>query len=502
MRNYVCLPAFAILTLATFVVPAHADDRALVFLFGPLAPDKAPPAAQAAAASARNWLKIPGASAEIRRPGNGDSQELAKFMAAKDIEAALLDAARASSQLSVMEFIDTLDRATYVTARRAGKRVLVVIAESPLLAGEAEHRLKQTIEFCRSNAVRVLVIDPSATGSAGGAPALEPLASSTGGAFASDPKTLEGNLLIVAPVDKPGSESDAAKPVQSAPTGIPVYARLVRKRLPWKPGNIDSDMGPTRGAMLVEAPLSALQFEEKGSDYQVRAVLTAMVKNADGKTVWQAKNDFNLKGPYRKLQERRTGELYFIRDVTLPGGKYTVEASVEDLNAGKSGNFSEPLSAATILPGFSMSDAFFVRKLNESADKMQGDQVLAYEGRALAPLLNPGYPADRPFNLELYFIMYPDLRGGQPHISVEILRDGQSVGRSELPFNDSIRDTSRENQDVGPGAGARNGEQKGAFPYLATIRDASFSAGQYEARVTVRQDKQTITRSAPFRVLN
>jgi hypothetical protein len=373
--------------------------------------------------------------------------------------------------------------------------------ESPALSGEAENRLKQTIEFCRSNSVRVIVLDPSAAGPSGSGQALKPLAAETGGILGADPQTLEASLLIVAPVEKAGSETDAAKPASSQSASAPIHARLIRKRAQWKPGSIDSDLGPMQGAMLVEAPISALQLDDKDSYFLLRAVLTAEVKNADGKQVWQAKREFNLKVPSRKVQERRAGNLYFIREVQLPGGKYTIGAVVQDLNSGKSWNFSEPLQASNNLPGFSMSDAFFVRKLNDAADKFEGDQGLNYEGRALAPLLDPAFPTGRPFDLELYFIMYPDLRGGQPQISVEILRDGQTVGRSQAAFSDSIRDTTKEGHNVGSGASSAMGEQKGEFPYIAAIRDASFGPGQYEARVTVRQDKQTITRSVSFRVV-
>lgn len=499
MRNHVCLPVFAFVALATCAASARADDRSIVFVFGPVSADNAQAAAQATAASARNWLKIPGATAEIRRPGTRDSQELSKFMGARDVEAALIDAARASSQIGLMGFLNALDTATYAAARHPGKRVVVAVVESPALSGEAESRLKQAIDFCRSNLVRVTVIDPSPAGPPGGGQALKLLATATGGILISDPRELEPSLLVVAPVEKAGSESDAAQPV-SATASTPVHARLIRMRSQWKPGSINSDLGPMHGAMLVETPIAVLQVDDKNGSYLIRALLTVMVKNADGKTVWQAKKEFNLKGPSRRLAERRAGSLYFVRDVQLPGGKYTIEAVAQDLNSGKSWNFSEPLKASSNLPGFSLSDAFFVRKLNESADKFEGDQSLSYEGRALAPLLDPSFHSAQPFDLELYFVMYPDTRGGQPQISIEIQRDGQVVGRSQVAFNDSIRDTTK-GHDVGMGAVAGMGEAKGQFPYVAAIRDATFSPGQYEAMVTVRQDKQTITRSVPFRVL-
>jgi len=43
-------------------------------------------------------------------------------------------------------------------------------------------------------------------------------------------------------------------------------------------------------------------------------------------------------------------------------------------------------------------------------------------------------------------------------------------------------------------------EQKHEFPHLTEIRDATFDTGQYEARVTIRQGRNAVTRAVPFRV--
>jgi hypothetical protein len=184
-----------------------------------------------------------------------------------------------------------------------------------------------------------------------------------------------------------------------------------------------------------------------------------------------------------------------MRALQRPGGQYTIEALVEDLVAGKSGKASETLKSTGNLPGFAVSDALFVRPLNESADRFDADQILAYDGKALAPLLDPVFTANEPFVLRLYFIIYPDLAGAKPEISLEILRNGQAVGRSSLAFNDEIKNTAGEN-----GTLSGKSEQKHEFPYLTEIRDATFDAGQYEARVTIRQGRNTVTRTIPFRV--
>ena len=499
MRKQIFISVFALSALIISSSPLRADDRSITILFGPTTSEHAQQAAQSATSAARNWLGIPGASAEIRRPGVTEGQQLAKFMSAKDIEAALLDAARASSQVDLTGFLNALDKATYASARQSGMRVLLLILDSPTLTVEAENRLKQTVEFCRSNAIHVLVVDPSTPESKDRGQALKPLATGTGGVLMGDPKTLDANLLIVAPITKAGSETDAAKPA-SVTALNPLHVRFIRTRTQWKASGIASDVGPAHGLLIVEMPFRSLQFNETGGAYVARARVTSMVKNADGKAIWQARKEVSAKGPEKRSEERRAGNLYLVREVQLPGGQYTVDGLVEDLVSNKSWTCSEPLKASANLPGFSVSDAMFVRPANDAQDKVESDVLINYEGKALTPLLEPSFRMDQPYELQIYFIIYPDLRGGPPQMSLEVLHDGRTVARTELAFNDRIRDTSRESQDVGAGALAKSGEQKSQFPYLATIRDATFSAGQYEARVTIRQDRNTVTRSLPFRV--
>jgi hypothetical protein len=480
-------------------------ERSLVFVFGPIADEPGKLAAHAALGTAQRWLKIAGATAEIRRPGPGDAQQLSQYMQSKDVELALLDAARTGRENDLMAFLNALDKATYALARRPGKRLLIAILESPSLstaqsmkggAAEADSRLRQTIDFCRSNSVNVIVLDPSPPAEKDLGPALEALATATGGALVRDPKALDTNVIMVVPEEKAPVQVPVAP---AAPKGLPVYTRLIRT-YPMRvlPG---SDLGPMSGLLLVESPLNSLEFQtdDKTSTYLARARVTQIVRDAAGKAVWQQKKEVTLKGARRKLETRRAGNLYYMRELKLPAGQYTIEATVEDLIAGKSGIISQPLRASDSLPGFAVSDAVFVKKLDESVDKFEADQPLGYDGTAMAPMLDPVFHANQSFDLQLYFIIYPDMRGAKPEISLEILRDGQAVGRSQLLFKDEIRNTAREGDTMDT---KTKGEQKHEFPYLATILSTSFDAGAYEAQVTIRQGRQTITRVVPFRVLS
>ena len=48
-------------------------------------------------------------------------------------------------------------------------------------------------------------------------------------------------------------------------------------------------------------------------------------------------------------------------------------------------------------------------------------------GNALSPVLDPVYRADEPFDLQVLFVLYPDLYGAKPELSLEILRNGRVI---------------------------------------------------------------------------
>ncbi len=437
MVKQACYSVLALLVSGAFAAP---ENRPLTVVFGPAGEEAGRIAAQAAAVTAFQWLKSPGATLELRRPGIADGQELTKYMQPKDVEKAFLDAAQSGRQSDLLAFLNALDRAATAASRRPGKRVLMVIADSPspsLAAAmrggpqEVDNRLAQTREFCKANAISTIVIDPSDP-SKDSAAALKSLASETAGALVRDPKTLDASVWKIAPVEKVEAETVASKPAPAGPPALTVRARYFRTYpMRWKPG---SDLGPMNGFLMVETPIGALEFQpDRSENYQARVRLTQMVRNSEGKVVWQARKEVTLKAPSRKLQERRAGNLCYLRELKLPAGHYALEGTVEDLVSGKSAQATEALRASDSLPGFALSDAMFVRKLNDSVDKFEADQVLSYDGTALAPMLEPAFRANEPTEVQLYFIIYPDFRGAQPRVSLEIRRTDRRSGDRRSP---------------------------------------------------------------------
>src|ERR1019366_5692206 len=280
--------------------PARSDDRSLVVLFGRTGEDTGRQAAHSIADSTHDWLKIQGATAELRRPGISEGQELTKYMQPKDLDQAFLDAPGSGRQTDLQGFLNALDKAAYALARRPGKRLLVVILESPspeivkaMRGGseELDSRFSQTVDFCRSKTERVVVLDPS-----------EPETKEPRGAL----KSLATSLLTIVPVEK--AESAASPPIAAAPVGLPVHARFIRMR-PIRAKNAVTDLGPMTGLLLVECPFSALQFRTDGGKFVVEPRVTETVRNAEGKSVWEAKKDIAIKEPLKKQQARKDGNL-------------------------------------------------------------------------------------------------------------------------------------------------------------------------------------------------
>ena len=527
------------LALGAVAPLARAEQRSLFILFGPNAAEPARQSARAAAQTARRWLRNPEATLEIRLPGSGDGFPVSSKSSPKELEQIFVDIASKLKDSDSAEFLGALHSSAQALAHRPGTRVLAAILSSPPLSSDAEQSLGQLVEYCRDNQVRIVILDSSGGNAKLTNPALEALGRRTGGAFLSHGKTLDSTLLGLTPVVEVPAEDSQKTRAASAPNAtpaslptagqnsatqftLPVHTRFIRTsgrgstgssmnlnvggspgaqatgaQLAEAAGGSSNSFGPMRGLLFVEAPLNALKFEvdNNAHTFKAKARVTQIVRNLKGIVVWRAQKEVSLNGPLRKLEAKRAGNLYYLRGVTLLGGEqYTLEATIEDLLAGCSGSTRVPLKTGTTAPGLMVSDALFVRPLR--ADRFDADQIFAYEGLALAPILEPVFQSGEPINLQLYFLIYPDLYGDQPEVAMELLRSGKSVARMALPFTTKIHEGALEGYSV-----SIIGGQAHEFPYLANMKGAKLGPGEFEARISVRQSRQVLTRSVAFRVI-
>jgi hypothetical protein len=253
---------------------------------------------------------------------------------------------------------------------------------------------------------------------------------------------------------------------------------------------------PVRGVVLVEVPLTSLKFGNEGSGYLARAKVTVEVVNGNGNVVWTAQKDVAVKGAQKKLEAQRQGSLFFEREVTLPkGAGYVIRAKVEDLQEAHVGTVEVPVKPGTGAQSLHASDAMFVRKYDSKADKFEADQVISFEGNALSPVLDPVFPAGREFGLQLFFVVYPDIQGPEPAMSLELVSGGRVTAQGALSFKQKMRDMAFETKSANISGGHAH-----EFPYLANMKFTQLPAGDYEAVITIHQGGNMIKRTVPFKV--
>ncbi|MGA2185656.1 MAG: hypothetical protein ABSH47_21775 [Bryobacteraceae bacterium] len=518
--------------LAGAAVPQPDAVRSAIFVLGPAAGNPGLQAARSAAFACRRWLKEPGASAELRRAGSSESVALDKI-ASKDLESAFLTAARDASDRDPADLISTLDDAVHALANRPGLRVAVAIVDAAPLSSETQESLRQIIQYSSSNSVHIVLLDPSKASAETAGEIWELAGSTTSGAFIQESRTLASTLLSVSGVQPTAADAEPALPERAAPSAssnlsadLPVYVRFIQisnrststqsqlaalsigptggvngANVGEAASRVEGAGGPLHGYLIVQAPLSALHFDkdDRTGAYSGHAVVNVTVRSDSGKTagkaVWHAAKDVKINGPLAKFHDREGGNLYFLREVQLQGGKFTLEASVEDVLANKTANISEPLKTGSSVPGLMVSDAMFVKSLKGSVDKFEADTTLNYQGNAIAPLLGPVFPADTPFKVELYFILYPDIYGPQPGITLEILQGGKVVSQASMPFKSMLQSSGQEIK-----GSAITGELQHGFDYIASMNVDKMSASDCQARLTIRQGGNVVTRVVDFRV--
>jgi hypothetical protein len=544
-----------VLLLSALSLPAvQAEQGFLAFVFGPSSQDAARQSARAAASTARRW-QTAGGIVELRRAGSPDAQRFAAGTAAKDLEQAFSDTAQAARDADPPSFLIGLDAAAQAATAVPGARIVVAVLNSPPFSSDGERTLEHLAEVCQTNRVRVLVLDVAESSRSVPNAALNALATKTGGAWLRQARALEPNVATVtAPADELAAPPAPVKPVEavsaaaeSAPPApgaipkfeIPVHIRFIRTAGTGSVSNSISDHeadfgtiatgqgqggypsafgsaevayeasdsnAPLQGLVTVESPLNALKFDldDNTNTYQARARLTATVRNGKGTVIWTGRREVNVRGPQKKLDERRQGSMFFMRAVTLVGQRpFILEAKVEDLVAGTTGVIQTPLRVGRNAPGLVASDALVVRPFKGSADKFEADQVLSYEGETLSPVLDPVFRAEEPINLQVYLRLYPDIHGAPLDLSMEILHDGRVVARLPLQFKSGLANSAMDgaSSQIGGRAQTMTGGQAKEFPYLVNLKGAKFSPGDYQGVISIRQSKGIIKRVVPFKVI-
>jgi hypothetical protein len=243
---------------------------------------------------------------------------------------------------------------------------------------------------------------------------------------------------------------------------------------------------PTRPGLvpvLAEVPARLFTYSLDGSKkfYNADFTILALVRDASNQAVKKLSQHYVETVPAEKLESAKQGEIIFYKETQLPPGHYKIEAVAHDALSGKSG---QGISNVDIPPTDGSKPRLSSIVLIKRAERVAGSQQnfsnpLHYGEVLIYP--NLGEPVSKASNQQLAFFLtvYPSTSAPvPPKLRIELLCDARSIAVSsvDLPAPDS----------------------NGRIQYASTLPLGRFQPGEYELKITARDQHSSMTRAERF----
>jgi len=229
-------------------------------------------------------------------------------------------------------------------------------------------------------------------------------------------------------------------------------------------------------AVAVDVPAAGITTTPGAlQTFRLHILVLALIRDEGGRVVERISHDFPLTFPDERMAALQAGSLRYSSPVTLPPGRYTLEAAVADREANQASvqtvKFENPECG-----GVALSDLMLVKALEDVKGPPDGADPLVYGGKRASPELGGVVRASaHPF---IYFMVYPDgAAATKPSMEVELSAGGRVVAHqtADLPPPDA----------------------SGAIPMsIATMT----APGKYGIKIAIQQGSQRVERSLDYAV--
>lgn len=279
----------------------------------------------------------------------------------------------------------------------------------------------------------------------------------------------------------PPSTSSAMRPFEA-----PLMKALAEPQLPtdlkFQSGVIRLGDLPdgNANALVVEVPVSEMEMrQDPNTDlFSMHLSILAQVKNKAGAVIEHFSEDIPRHGALETIDKTRLETVTLQRHFIANPSEYVMEVAIEDRNNGKIGARRTSFEIANPPFGPALSDLALVRRTDPFNLETDPSEPLRYESGRVVPNLSGHVPEDAKA-ASLFFLIHPDAANSDPAmLEIEVLRNGESVGRSPVPL--------------------RKATGAGAVPYLVSIPARALPAGSYEVTATLTQGGKTSERSLDF----
>jgi VWFA-related protein len=242
---------------------------------------------------------------------------------------------------------------------------------------------------------------------------------------------------------------------------------------------------PGLAVILGEAPISAFTLSPASDKktYNADFSIVALVRDQSNRIVQKLSQHYPLTGPIGRLQAAQKGDVLFYREVQLPPGRYTVELIAYDAPQRKADVRKVGLEIPLVDPAKLRLSGVVVLSRAEriTANEQKRDHPFYFGELVVYP--NLGEPILKSVTKQLaYFLTaWPAQGGAEPlKLVAEILKNRRSIAQTsaQLPAADD----------------------QGRIKYAGALPLDAFQAGNYELKVTVTDNRTSLSRSTQFRI--
>ncbi|HMC58733.1 MAG TPA: VWA domain-containing protein [Candidatus Solibacter sp.] len=251
-------------------------------------------------------------------------------------------------------------------------------------------------------------------------------------------------------------------------TGVAILVEVPLRELQPKAG--PAQAVPAKAAQPKAVPGQAVAAK---AALDVHCSLTALVKDAKGEVVQKLTRDREFQVTPDQL---KMGNFLDKMTVTLPPGKYSLEAAVMDRESGKIGTQRSEFTVPAKAAGVAISSLTPMRSYTPNAKGLDPNDPFQFQGGSITPTMDPTVKKAPNAVLRLFFTVYKEASISEmPNVDIEFLQAGKSL--TKVPMQLPTADV------------------QGRIPYLMTIPAESIPSGSYEVRATAKQAGTTASAS-------
>ena len=217
---------------------------------------------------------------------------------------------------------------------------------------------------------------------------------------------------------------------------------------------------------VFSVPSRALHFKGDAPFFHIHAAFLALVKDEQDQVVRKISRDLLFQAPSEKRAEFERGEVTVMLPLSLPPGRYRLEAVVKDVE----GAAASTRKIALVVPSAgALSDLVLVRRVEPVEDRDFTDP-LEFSGGKVTPEMKATVSRSNGAGEGVYFVLYPGT-GASGDVRIAVTHNGKAVNlvRPSLPP-----------------AGA-----DGSLRVLSGIPFSGFDPGVYEVTVTAGSARRT-----------